>query len=48
MEANNLKNVLVLLNGVERAKKRYYYSGYGYNYGYGYGYGYGKGQSYRK
>jgi capsular exopolysaccharide synthesis family protein len=48
MEANSLKNVLLLLNGVERAKKRYYYSGYGYNYGYGYGYGYGKGQSYRK
>ncbi len=48
MEANSLKNVLLLLNGVERAKRRYYYSGYGYNYGYGYGYGYGKGQSYRK
>ncbi len=43
IEANNLKNVLLLLNGVSRAGKKYYYQGYGYSYGYGYGYGYGKG-----
>lgn len=48
IDANSLKNVLLLLNGIERPARRYYYSGYGYNYGYGYGYGYGKGQSYRK
>lgn len=42
IESNNLKNVLLLLNGVSRAGKRYYYQGYGYSYGYGYGYGYGK------
>jgi capsular exopolysaccharide synthesis family protein len=46
--SNNLKNVLLLLNGVERPKRKYYYSGYGYSYGYGYGYGFGKGQNYRK
>jgi tyrosine-protein kinase Etk/Wzc len=40
---NKLKNLLLLLNGVTRARKRYYYQGYGYSYGYGYGYGYGKG-----
>jgi capsular exopolysaccharide synthesis family protein len=43
IEANKLKNVLLLLNGVSRAGKKYYYQGYGYSYGYGYGYGYGKG-----
>jgi capsular exopolysaccharide synthesis family protein len=43
IEANNLKNVLLLLNGVARAARRYNYQGYGYSYGYGYGYGYGKG-----
>lgn len=43
IEVNKLKNVLLLLNGVARARKRYYYQGYGYSYGYGYGYGYGKG-----
>jgi capsular exopolysaccharide synthesis family protein len=43
IEANNLKNVLLLLNGVARAARRYKYQGYGYSYGYGYGYGYGKG-----
>lgn len=46
--ANDLKNVLLLLNGVATPSKRYYYQGYGYSYGYGYGYGYGKGQGYRK
>ncbi len=40
--ANNLKNVLLLLNGVKRAGRKYYYQGYGYSYGYGYGKGYGK------
>jgi tyrosine-protein kinase Etk/Wzc len=43
IEDNNLKNVMLLLNGVARFSKRYYYQGYGYSYGYGYGYGYGKG-----
>jgi len=42
MEANNLKNVLLLLNGVTRGTKKYYYQGYGYSYGYGYGKGYSK------
>lgn len=46
--ANKLNNLLLLLNGVARPGKRYYYQGYGYSYGYGYGYGYGKGQGYRK
>lgn len=41
IENNQLKNVLLLLNGVARAGRRYYYEGYGYSYGYGYGYGYG-------
>ena len=45
---NNLSNLLLLLNGVARPGRRYYYQGYGYSYGYGYGYGYGKGHSYRK
>lgn len=48
IEANKIKNVLLLLNGVARPAKRYYYQGYGYSYGYGYGYGYGKGKGYRK
>lgn len=43
IENNQLKNVLLLLNGLKRTGKRYYYEGYGYSYGYGYGYGYGKG-----
>ena len=43
IESNKLSNVLLLLNGVARPGKRYYYQGYGYSYGYGYGYGYGKG-----
>lgn len=48
IEANNLKNVLLVLNGISRLGKRYYYQGYGYSYGYGYGYGYGKGYGFRK
>jgi capsular exopolysaccharide synthesis family protein len=48
IEANKLSNVLLLLNGVARPSKRYYYQGYGYSYGYGYGYGYGKGYGYKK
>lgn len=43
IETNNLKNVLLLLNGVSRGVRKYYYQGYGYSYGYGYGYGYGQG-----
>ncbi len=43
VEANNLQNVLVVLNGVAGMGKRYYYQGYGYSYGYGYGRGYGSG-----
>jgi capsular exopolysaccharide synthesis family protein len=43
IEANNLHNVLLLLNGVRRLGKKYYYQGYGYSYGYGYGYGYTRG-----
>ena len=46
IETNSIKNVLLLLNGVSRVRKRYYYSGYGYSYGYGYGYGYGNGYGY--
>jgi capsular exopolysaccharide synthesis family protein len=42
-ESNNINNIMLLLNGVVRPKRRYYYQGYGYSYGYGYGYGYGKG-----
>lgn len=48
IEANNLKNVLLVLNGISRLGKRYYYQGYGYSYGYGYGYGYGKGYGFKK
>ncbi|MBL7932045.1 MAG: polysaccharide biosynthesis tyrosine autokinase [Bacteroidia bacterium] len=48
IEANKLTNVLLLLNGVARPGRRYYYQGYGYSYGYGYGYGYGKGHGYSK
>ena len=46
IETNSIKNVLLLLNGVSRVRKRYYYNGYGYSYGYGYGYGYGNGYGY--
>lgn len=45
---NKINNILLVLNGIERIKKRYYYQGYGYSYGYGYGYGYGKGYGYKK
>ncbi len=48
IEANSLKNVLLVLNGLSRLGKRYYYQGYGYSYGYGYGYGYGKGYGFKK
>ncbi|MBA2611529.1 MAG: polysaccharide biosynthesis tyrosine autokinase [Bacteroidetes bacterium] len=48
IEANGLKNVLLVLNGISRMGKRYYYQGYGYSYGYGYGYGYGKGYGFKK
>ena len=48
VEANNIKNIVLVLNGVAQIGKRYYYQGYGYSYGYGYGYGYGKGHGYKK
>ncbi len=48
IEDNNIKNMLLVLNGTHRMGKRYYYQGYGYSYGYGYGYGYGKGYGYKK
>lgn len=48
IQANNLKNVLLLLNGVARGGRKYYYQGYGYSYGYGYGYGYGRGYGGKK
>lgn len=48
IESNNIQNILLLLNGVSRPGKRYYYNGYGYSYGYGYGYGYGKGYGVKK
>ena len=46
VSANKLSNVLLVLNGVARIGRKYYYKGYGYSYGYGYGYGYGKGYGY--
>jgi tyrosine-protein kinase Etk/Wzc len=46
IESNSLSNVLLILNGVIRTSRRYYYSGYGYSYGYGYGYGYVKGKGF--
>ncbi len=46
VESNNLKNVLLVMNGVARVGRKYYYSGYGYAYGYGYGYGYRRGKGY--
>lgn len=45
--ANQISNVMLVLNGVAQIGKRYYYQGYGYSYGYGYGYGYGKGSGYK-
>jgi capsular exopolysaccharide synthesis family protein len=42
---NKVKNMSVILNGVEMSKLKYGY-GYGYSYGYGYGYGYSYGYGY--
>ncbi|MBK9637402.1 MAG: polysaccharide biosynthesis tyrosine autokinase [Bacteroidetes bacterium] len=42
---NKVKNISVILNGVEMSKLKYGY-GYGYSYGYGYGYGYSYGYGY--
>ncbi len=39
IQNNKIKNVSLVLNGVAKLGKRYYYQGYGYSYGYGYGYG---------
>jgi capsular exopolysaccharide synthesis family protein len=50
IEANKIKNVMLVLNGIKRTKRRYKYPGYssyGYGYGYGHGYGYGKGHGYQ-
>jgi tyrosine-protein kinase Etk/Wzc len=40
---NGIKNISVILNGVDVDRKTY---GYSYSYGYGYGYGYGQGYGY--
>ncbi len=45
MSENKVKNLSVILNGVEMSKLKYGY-GYGYSYGYGYGYGYSYGYGY--
>ena len=45
MTENKIKNISVILNGVEMSRLKYGY-GYGYNYGYGYGYGYSYGYGY--
>ena len=42
---NKIKNISVILNGVEMSRVKYGY-GYGYSYGYGYGYGYSYGYGY--
>ena len=42
---NKIKNLSVILNGVEMSRLKYGY-GYGYSYGYGYGYGYSYGYGY--
>jgi len=34
---NRIKNVSLVLNGIAKIGKRYYYQGYGYSYGYSYG-----------
>jgi len=39
IQNNKIKNVSLVLNGLAKLGKRYYYQGYGYSYGYGYGYG---------
>jgi capsular exopolysaccharide synthesis family protein len=47
IDSNKLSNVLLIMNGVAKSGRKYYYhSGYGYAYGYGYGYGYTKGKGY--
>ncbi len=45
MTDNKVKNLSIILNGVEMSKLKYGY-GYGYSYGYGYGYGYSYGYGY--
>lgn len=45
MSENKVKNLSVILNGVEMSRLKYGY-GYGYSYGYGYGYGYSYGYGY--
>lgn len=45
MAENKVKNLSVILNGIEMSKLKYGY-GYGYSYGYGYGYGYSYGYGY--
>ncbi len=45
MTENKVKNLSVILNGVEMSRIKYGY-GYGYSYGYGYGYGYSYGYGY--
>jgi len=42
---NKVKNLSVILNGIEMSRLKYGY-GYGYSYGYGYGYGYSYGYGY--
>jgi capsular exopolysaccharide synthesis family protein len=42
---NKVKNLSIILNGVEMSRIKYGY-GYGYSYGYGYGYGYSYGYGY--
>jgi len=37
MSGNRIKNVSLVLNGVAKIGKKYYYQGYGYSYGYNYG-----------
>lgn len=45
MAENKVKNLSIILNGVEMSRIKYGY-GYGYSYGYGYGYGYSYGYGY--
>ncbi len=45
MLENKVKNLSIILNGVEMSRLKYGY-GYGYSYGYGYGYGYSYGYGY--
>ena len=45
MTDNKVKNLSIILNGVEMSRLKYGY-GYGYSYGYGYGYGYSYGYGY--